>query len=116
MTEHKIFSMAWGRLYPNWVAKAERKGRTAAEVEEIFCWFSGHTASSLAETLDSEMTVGEVLEAMPHPNPSRELITGVVCGVRVEAVEDGLMRELRYIDKLIDELAKGKDMEKILRG
>lgn len=116
MSEHKIFSMAWAKLYPNWVAKVERKGRTAADVEEVFCWFSGHTPASLEETLESDMSTGDVFRNLPHPNPSRELITGVVCGVRVEEVEDDFMRELRYVDKLIDELAKGKAMEEILRG
>lgn len=116
MAEHKIFSMAWAKMYPNWIRKVERKGRTQAELEEVLCWFTGHTPESLQESLATDITVGEFLADVPRLNPSRRLITGVVCGVRVEDIEDPQMQELRYIDKLVDELAKGKAMEKILRS
>lgn len=108
--------MAFAKVYPAYVAKAEKKGRTKAEVDEIIRWQTGYTQAGLekqiAEGVDFETFYGEA----PGMNPARELITGVVCGVRVEAVEDPLMREIRYLDKLVDELAKGKAMGKILRG
>lgn len=112
---HRIFKMSFAKLYPAYVAKAERKGRTAAEVDEIICWQMGHDADSLAALLASEATLEAAFAEAPLLNPNRELVKGVVCGVRVEDVEDPLMREIRIMDKMIDELAKGKAMEKILR-
>lgn len=113
---HRVFRMAFGKVYPAYVAKAEKKGRTKGEVDEIIRW---HTGYSQAE-LDAQIAAGVDFETFfaeaPAMNPARELITGVVCGVRVEAVEDPLMREIRYLDKLVDELAKGKAIGKILRG
>jgi hypothetical protein len=111
MSTHRVFQMTFASVYPHYIAKAEKKGRTKAEVDEVICWLTGHTQSSLDDVIAKRIT----LEA-PALNPNRALITGVVCGIRVEAIEDPLMRELRYMDKLIDELAKGKAMTKILRG
>jgi len=96
-------------------AKAEKKGGTRAEVDEIICWLTGHSQDSLESVLANKMSLEEFFEQAPRMNPARSLITGVVCGVRVEQIEEPLMREIRYLDKLIDELAKGKSMEKILR-
>ena len=115
MAGHRIFKVSFASVYPHYVAKAEKKGRTKEEVDEIIRWLTGYDQAGLksrmAEGTDFESFFGEA----PELNPSRELITGVVCGVRVEEIEDPLMKEIRYLDKLVDELAKGKPMEKILR-
>ncbi len=116
MSGHRIFSMAFAKVYPAYVAKAERKGRTKAEVDQIIRWQTGYTQKQLEKQIAAGVDMAAFFAAAPAPNPARELITGVVCGVRVEAVEDPLMREIRYMDKLVDELAKGKAMGKILRG
>lgn len=113
---HRIFRMAFGKVYPAYVAKAEKKGRTKAEVDEIIRWHTGYSQKQLEKLAGSETDIETFFARAPAMNPARALITGVVCGVRVEAVEDPLMREIRYLDKLVDELAKGKAMEKILRG
>lgn len=113
---HRIYGMTMRGLYPAYIAKAEKKGRTKAEVDEIVRWLTGHTQQSLEDALATFMTVGEFFTEAPDMNASRALVTGVVCGVRVEAVEDPLMREIRRLDKMIDELAKGRPMQKILRG
>ena len=97
------------------IAKAEKKGRTRAEVDEITSWLTGYTSEQIETFLSTDLTYGDFFRNALKPNPKRTLITGVVCGVRVENVEDPLMREMRYLDKLIDELAKGKAIEKILR-
>lgn len=115
-TRHRIFAMAFAKVYPAYVAKAEKKGRTKAEVDEIIRWQTGYTQKQLEKQIETAASFEAFFGKAPKPNPARELITGVVCGVRVENVEDPLMREIRYLDKLIDELAKGKAMEKILRG
>ena len=115
MTGHRIYAMRFASVYPHLVAKAEKKGRTKAEVDEIFFWLTGHSPESLDAELEKRTTFRDFFAGAPRLNPSRSLITGVVCGVRVENIEDPLMRELRYLDKLIDELAKGKAMAKILR-
>jgi len=115
MSEHRIFSTSVASVYPLYVAKAERKGRTKAEVDEIFYWLTGHDQASLDAELANKTTFEDFFANAPKLNPNRSLITGVVCGIRVETIEDPLMRELRYLDKLVDELAKGKKMEKILR-
>ena len=115
MENEKIFAMPFAKVYGLLVAKAERKGRSKAEVEEIITWLTGYTAQQLDEILESGITYGDFFRQAPSMNPNREKIKGVVCGVRVENVEDPLMREIRYLDKLVDELAKGKEMEKILR-
>lgn len=115
MVKHKIYSMSFAGVYPLYVAKAENKGRTKAEVDEIIRWLTGYDAAGLAAVIDSGTDFENFFAGAPSLNPSRSLITGVVCGVRVENVEEPLMREIRYLDKLIDELAKGKALAKILR-
>lgn len=113
--KHRIFTTRFGSVYPHYVAKAERKGRTKGEVDQIIRWLTGYTQNKLDKLLDNETDFETFFEKAPKMNPNRELIKGVVCGVRVEEVEEPTMREIRYLDKLIDELAKGKAMEKILR-
>ncbi|HRQ27442.1 DUF2200 domain-containing protein, partial [Hyphomicrobium sp.] len=115
MAEHRIYSMSFASVYPHYVAKAEKKGRTKAEVDEVITWLTGYGEKELAAQLEQRTTFEAFFAEAPNLNPSRALIKGVVCGVRVENVEEPLMREIRYLDKLIDELAKGKAMEKILR-
>lgn len=115
MEEHRIYSMSVASVYPHYVAKAEKKGRSKAEVDEILCWLTGHSPESLAGVLADRTSFEDFFAQAPRLNPARSAITGVVCGVRVEQIEDPRMREIRYLDKLIDELAKGKAMAKILR-
>ena len=114
MTEHRIYKMSFAKVYPALVAKAERKGRTRAEVDHIVHWLTGYDAKALAAQLDADSDVRTFFAEAPAMNPARSEIKGVVCGVRVEEVAEPLMREIRYLDKLIDELAKGKAIEKIL--
>ena len=116
MAQHRIFAMSFASVYPLYVAKAEKKGRTKAEVDEIIRWLTGHSQKTLDKALSKKTSLEEFFAQAPRMNTSRSLITGVVCGVRVENIEEPIMREIRYLDKLIDELAKGKAMEKILRG
>lgn len=116
MSEHRIFTMPFARVYPMYVQKAERKNRTKEEVDRIICWLTGYDAEGLQLQLDQESDFRTFFERAPAMNPNRALIEGVVCGVRVEEVEDPLMRSIRYLDKLIDELARGKPLAKILRG
>lgn len=115
MIKHRIYTMSFARVYPEYVAKAEKKGRTKAEVDEIIRWLTGYSQEELQAHMDKQTDVETFLLQAPHLNPSRALIKGVVCGVRVEDIQEPTMREIRYLDKLIDELAKGKAMEKILR-
>jgi hypothetical protein len=115
MIKHRIYTMSFARVYPEYVAKAERKGRTKAEVDEIICWLTGYSQDELEAQLEKQTDIETFLTDAPQLNPSRALIKGVVCGVRVEEIQEPTMREIRYLDKLIDELAKGKAMEKILR-
>ena len=115
MAEHKVFQMGFSKLYDLLLNKAVRKGRTRAEVDEVICWLTGYSVSELERLRETDITYGDFFRQAPQLNPNRTLIKGVVCGVRVEEVEDPLIREARYLDKLIDELAKGKPMEKILR-
>lgn len=115
MTKHKIYTMSFAKVYPNYVAKAERKGRTKEEVDEIIRWLTGYSQEELEAQLEKEVDFETFFKEAPQLNPSRSLIKGVVCGVRVEDIEEAIMREIRYLDKLIDELAKGKSMDKILR-
>lgn len=112
----RIYGMTFAGLYPAYVAKAERKGRTKADVDTIVCWLTGHTQRSLEVALATSMTVAEFFTTAPQMNAARDLVTGVVCGVRIEAVEEPLKREIRRLDKMIDELAKGRAMQRILRG
>lgn len=107
--------MSVGAVYPHYVAKAEKKGRTAAEVDEILRWLTGYPAKALAAHLKKGTDFETFFAKAPKLNPARQLITGVICGVRIEEIEDPLMREVRYLDKLVDELAKGRPMDKILR-
>jgi len=116
MTKHRIYEMSFARVYPLYVAKAQRKGRTKAEVDEIIRWLTGHSQKTLDRELRRKTTFEDFFAQAPRMNASRSLITGVICGVRVENIEEPIMREIRYLDKLIDELAKGKAMAKILRG
>jgi hypothetical protein len=115
MAGHRIYTTSVASVYPHYVAKAERKGRTKAEVDEILSWLTGYSQTELGAHLERE-TDFETFFSEARLNPARSLIKGVVCGVRVEDIEEPTMREIRYLDKLIDELAKGKAMEKILRG
>jgi hypothetical protein len=115
MKNERIYTMAFGRVYPLYITKAERKGRTKDEVDTIITWLTGHTKKGLEKQLKKEVTFETFFAEAPKMNPSRTLVTGVICGVRIEKIEDPLMREIRYLDKLIDELAKGRPMEKILR-
>jgi hypothetical protein len=115
MAEHKIYKMSFAKVYPMYVAKVEKKGRTKEEVDEIILWLTGYSQEDLEDQLEKNTDFEGFFGQAPKLNPSRELIKGVVCGVRVEEIEEPLMQEIRYLDKLIDELAKGKKMEKILR-
>ena len=110
-----VTEMAFAKLYSLLVAKAEKKGRTREEVDQVTAWLTGYTPEELARLEQSDMSYGDFFRSAPALNPNRTLITGKICGVRVEEIEDPLMRDIRYLDKLVDELAKGKAMEKILR-
>jgi hypothetical protein len=114
-TLHRIYTMSFARVYPEYVAKAERKGHTKAEVNQIICWLTGYSQTELEAQLEKQTDFETFLAEAPQLNPARASIKGVVCGVRVEEIAEPTMREIRYLDKLIDELAKGKAMEKILR-
>jgi hypothetical protein len=115
MTGHRIYKTSVASVYPHYVTKAERKGRTGAEVDEIIRWLTGYSQDELRAQLDRESDFETFFAEAPSPNPARAQITGVICGVRVEDIEEPTMREIRYLDKLVDELARGKAMEKILR-
>lgn len=115
VAKHRIYTTSFASVYPHYVAKAEKKGRTKAEVDEIIAWLTGYGTEALAAELAAGTDFETFFARAPRMNPARAAITGVVCGVRVEAVEEPLMREIRYLDKLVDELARGKRMEKILR-
>ncbi|MGM0329603.1 DUF2200 domain-containing protein [Enterococcus sp. AZ084] len=115
MTEHRIFTMPFSSVYPLYLKKAERKNRTKEEVDQIIYWLTGYEQAELEEQIKLEKDFKTFFAEAPRLNPDRKLITGVICGVRVENIEEPLMQEIRYLDKLIDELAKGKKMEKILR-
>jgi hypothetical protein len=115
MSGHRIFAMPFAKVYPALVNKAERKGRTRGEVDQLVCWLTGYDQAGLARQLTAGVDIATFFGEAPAMHPHRERITGVVCGVRVEAVEDPLMRTIRQLDKLVDELARGKAMEKILR-
>jgi len=115
MSSDKVFQMDFEKIYGLLLNKATRKGRIKAEVDEIICWLTGYSVAEIEESRSTSVCYGDFFRNAPRSNPNRTLIKGVVCGVRVEEVEDPLMREIRYLDKLIDELGKGKPMEKILR-
>jgi len=114
-TKHRIFTTSFASVYPLYVSKAERKGRTKSEVDAVICWLTGYNERELEGQLRKEKDFETFFKEAPKLNPSRTLIKGVVCGVRVEDIEEPTMREIRYLDKLVDELAKGKAMDKILR-
>jgi hypothetical protein len=116
MTGHRIFTTSFASVYPHYVAKAEKKGRSKAEVDEVIRWLTGYAQAELEAQLEKGTDFETFFAEAPQMNPSRASIKGVVCGVRVEEIADPTMREIRYLDKLIDELAKGKAMEKILRA
>lgn len=115
MSKHNIYTMSVAKIYPLLVTKAEKKGRTKAEVDEIICWLTGYSQEELEAQLEKQIAYETFFMEAPKLNPARVLIKGVVCGVRVENIEEPIMEEIRYLDKLIDELAKGKSMDKILR-
>jgi hypothetical protein len=115
MTKHRIYAMSFASVYPHYVAKAEKKGRTKTEVDEIIRWLTGYSQKGLEAQLKKKTNIETFVEEAPQLNPSRALIKGVICGVRVEDIKEPVMQEMRYLDKLIDELAKGRPMEKILR-
>ena len=115
MTNEKVFAMSFAKVYPMLIAKAERKGRSRDEVLAVTAWLTGYSRELLEEQLCSEITYGDFFRNAPALNPARKQIKGSVCGMRVETIEDPLMQEIRYLDKLVDELARGKPMEKIMR-
>lgn len=113
---HRIFSVPFADIYPHYIKKVERKGRTVSELHEVITWLTGYSVEGLERVREEKVTLEEFFEQAPHLNPSRCLITGSICGHRVQDIEDPLMQSIRYMDKLVDELAKGKTMEKILRS
>ena len=115
MANEKIYGMPFAKLYPMLIAKAEKKGRSKAEVDEITCWLTGYSIENLNELIGCDITYGDFFLQAPELNPNRKLIKGVICGIRVEDIEEPLMQEIRYLDKLVDELAKGRPLEKIMR-
>lgn len=115
MDNARVFRMSFASLYPLYIQKAEKKGRTKAEVDEILCWLTGYDAKTLQQQIDKKTDLENFFAQAPRLNPNVSKITGVICGYRVEEMTDPLMQKIRYMDKLIDELAKGKAMEKILR-
>lgn len=115
-TNDRVFKITFAKVYPLYIAKVERKGRKQSEVDTVICWLTGYDQRGLAEQLKKQNDLETFFKEAPRMNPARTLIKGVVCGIRVEDIPDPLMREIRYMDKLIDELAKGKAMEKILRA
>ena len=115
MDNEKVFAMSFTKIYPMLIAKAERKGRTRAEVLEVTAWLTGYTYEQIEAQLESNLSYGDFFRQAPALNPNPLLIKGSICGIKVELIEDPLMQNIRYLDKLVDELAKGKAIEKILR-
>lgn len=116
MSSHRIYAMSVASVYPLYITKVERKGRSRAEVDEVIFWLTGHDEKSLQAELDNKTSFEDFFAKAPRLNPARSLIKGTICGVRIEEIEEDTMREIRYLDKLVDEIAKGKAMEKILRA
>jgi len=114
--KHRIYTMDFAKVYPLLVAKVEKKGRKQAEVDTVICWLTGYSPKELKALLKKDTNYETFFAEAPQMNPARKLITGTICGVKIEEIEDPLMREVRYLDKLVDELAKGRAMEKVLRG
>ncbi len=115
MTNNKIYTISFSKVYPLLIAKVEKKGRTRDEIDQITCWLTGYNKEQIADYLVNDIAYGDFFLKAPKLNPNRKMITGKICGIRVEEIEEPLMQEIRYLDKLVDELAKGKSMEKILR-
>ncbi len=116
MKKHRIYTMSFARVYPEYINKAERKGRTKEEVDEVIQWLTGYSQAGLEAILEAGTDIETFIAEAPELNPARTQIKGVICGVRIEEIEEFTMREIRYLDKLVDELAKGRPMEKILRA
>lgn len=116
MDKNRIYTMSFASVYPLYIAKAEKKGRTKEEVDQIICWLTGYDQNGLETELQEDTDFETFFASAPKLNPARRMITGVICGVRVEDIQEPTMQEIRYLDKLIDELAKGRPMEKILRS
>lgn len=116
MTKPRIYTISFASVYPLYITKAEKKGRTKAEVDEIIYWLTGYDQKSLVAQIDKQVDLETIYSEAPHMNPLRKSVTGMICGVRVEEIQDPTMQEIRYLDKLIDELAQGKAMDKILRA
>ena len=115
MAKHRIYTTSVASVYPHYLAKAEKKGRTRAEVDQVICWLTGYTAAALAGHLEGKTDFETFFANAPAMHPNAPKITGTICGVRIEEIEDPLMKQIRWLDKLVDELAKGRPMEKILR-
>ncbi|HQU75803.1 MAG: DUF2200 domain-containing protein [Chitinophagales bacterium] len=115
MSNNRVFQMSFAGVYPHYITKAEKKGRTKEEVDAVICWLTGYDQKGLQEQIDQKTSLEQFFGQAPQIHPNASLITGVICGYRVEDIEDPLMQKIRYMDKLVDELAKGKKMEKILR-
>lgn len=115
MNNERVYQMSLASVYPHYITKVEKKGRTQAELREVIHWLTGYTEAGLKKVLDDETGCKDFFDRAPAMNPKRSLIKGVICGVRIEEIEDPVMKEVRYLDKLVDELAKGRPMEKILR-
>lgn len=116
MENHKVFAMSFASVYPHYINKAEKKGRTKEELDTIICWLTGYNQQELRQQIDTKSSFEAFFAEAPQINQNASKITGVICGYRVEEIEDKLMQKIRYLDKLVDELAKGKTMEKILRS
>ena len=116
MDKHRVYRMAFASVYPHYIQKAEKKGRKKTEVDEVICWLTGYSPSTLAKQIEERKDFETFFSEAPALNPNASKISGVICGVRIEEIEDPLMRKIRYLDKLVDELAKGRPMEKILRA
>ena len=115
MDNHRVFKMSFASVYPHYVQKAEKKGRKKKEVDEVICWLTGYSSQALAKQIKQKKDFETFFSEAPSLHPNASKITGVICGIRIEEIEDSLMRKIRYMDKLVDELAKGRPMEKILR-
>ena len=116
MSNERVFAMSFASVYPHYITKAEKNGRTKEELDQVIRWLTGYTKAGLAKQIEKRTSFREFFEKAPKYNPNASLIKGVVCGIRVEEIEDPLMQKIRHLDKLVDELAKGKKMEKILRS
>lgn len=116
MDNHRIFKSSFAGVYPHYINKAEKKGRTKQEVDEVICWLTGYTLQQLQQQIENKTDFEHFFAEAPQINPNATKITGLICGVRIEEIENKLMQQIRYMDKLVDELAKGKKMEKILRS